>query len=93
MLGSDQRYHVQITSLSAQGAGVFGDALPAVGTEVLLSWQVYDVAGEIIWVNGHRCGIKFSEPVSPTIIVALARGGGGDLLVRDRGGVHRDHLR
>lgn len=79
----DELETVYIESLSSDGAGLSVDALPTIGSDVVLSWQDHDMPGTVVWARGRRCGLTFSRPIPPVIVEAVARASGGGRFVRD----------
>lgn len=66
-----QRQCVFIESISCSGAGLAVELPLAVGSEVVLSWEAFDMAGMIVWTRGRRCGLAFSEELPGDILAAV----------------------
>lgn len=61
---------VKLRNLSAEGALIEGDSLPAEGASISFHRAELSVTGKVVWVTGKRAGIQFHEPLTP---VALLR--------------------
>ena len=59
------RVEVRIKNLSAHGALVVGNGLPAPETDVNLHYMGQKVSGWIPWSTGGSAGIAFGEAVEP----------------------------
>jgi hypothetical protein len=57
---------VRIDDLSAHGARIVGDDLPAIDTPVAFRCNDLSVSGFIAWVAPPLAGIGFGEPVEPS---------------------------
>ena len=62
-----------ILDLSCAGAQLEGQALPAVGKDVLLTCQSVEIFGTVLWSQDSRCGILFDEPLSRQVLSELRR--------------------
>ena len=62
-----------ILNLSCAGAQLEGEALPAVGKDVLLTCQSVEIFGTVLWSREGRCGILFDEPLSRSLLSELRR--------------------
>jgi hypothetical protein len=60
---------VKLRNLSSEGALIEGDKLPVEGAEVVFRKAELSVAGRIAWVEGHRAGLAFSEPLHPDLVM------------------------
>lgn len=73
----DRLQRVYVESLSTRGAGLLVEDLPAVGSEVVLAWSAYDIAGTVAWAADLRCGVTFSRVIPLTIVEEIIRTSGG----------------
>jgi hypothetical protein len=64
-------YRVRIRDLSAGGARVQGEELPAQGTDVLLKRGEFETFGTIVWVHEGQAGIAFDQPLEDAKVAAL----------------------
>lgn len=55
---------VKLRNLSATGALLEGDKLPAVGTDLILRRGSLEVFATVRWVDGGRAGVEFDEPLA-----------------------------
>ena len=67
------RCEATLMNLSAAGAQLSGDALPALGKDVLVTCGPIEVFGTVVWVESKRCGIQFDEPITPGLVAELRR--------------------
>lgn len=56
---------VKLRNLSAEGALIEGDSLPAEGSAVEFRRNDIRIAGRIAWLIGRHAGIAFGEPLEP----------------------------
>lgn len=56
---------VKVRNLSASGALVEGETLPAMGATVVFGRSNLLLRGHVVWVEGHRSGVRFEQPVDP----------------------------
>ena len=56
---------VKLRNLSAEGALVEGQKLPAAGSEVMFHRNDLSVAGRVAWVNGKQAGVAFDQQLQP----------------------------
>lgn len=56
---------VKLRNLSAQGALIDGEPLPAEGTDVTFHRNDLSVAGRIAWVRGRQAGVFFAQELQP----------------------------
>lgn len=56
---------VKLRNLSADGALVESDALPAKGSSVVFRRNELVAQGRVVWVNGQFAGIAFDEKLNP----------------------------
>jgi hypothetical protein len=59
-----------LLNLSTTGAQLDASIPPAVDTELTLSRGDLEARGRVIWVNGHRFGIAFHEPIDEAAVAA-----------------------
>ncbi len=59
------RIPVKVDDLSAHGARVIGDTLPAIDTPVTFHCKDLTVEGFVAWVEPPLAGIGFGEPIEP----------------------------
>jgi hypothetical protein len=64
-------YHVRIRDLSAGGARIQGEDLPAVGTDVLLKRGSFETFGSVAWLHDGQGGIAFDDPLDDDEVKAL----------------------
>ena len=69
--GISGRNSVNLLDVSRTGARLTGDALPAVGKDVVLQCGAVDTFGTVIWNDDGQCGLHFDEPISGPELVAL----------------------
>ncbi len=50
-----------LLDLSRSGAKLEMSPLPAVGSPALLQWDEFEAFGEIVWVRGETCGVRFDR--------------------------------
>lgn len=55
---------VKIRNMSTRGALIEGGVIPAPASKVSLRRGALSIAGEIVWRNGSRAGLKFSSIAS-----------------------------
>lgn len=60
---------VKLRNLSAEGALVEGDGLPATGQQIRFRKGDLSVAGEIVWTSNKRAGIHFHQPLTPEALL------------------------
>ena len=65
--GSGTR-RVHILNLSPEGAQLDADEAPAMGEAVRLCRGAIDAPGTVVWIDEHRFGITFAEPILPELI-------------------------
>lgn len=58
----------ELADISRTGAKLKGPSLPPEGTKGLLRAGAIEVLCRVMWVKGNQCGIRFDEPVSPTVL-------------------------
>ncbi len=56
---------VRLRNLSAEGALVEADPVPALGAEVVFRRTDLVVPGRVAWVHGRHAGIAFADPLQP----------------------------
>ena len=62
---------VRVRDLSEGGAKVEGKA-PPVGTRVILSRGVIEIAGRVAWAKERQFGVAFDEPTSIELLMRAA---------------------
>jgi hypothetical protein len=67
------RREATLLNLSSAGAQLTGEALPAVGKDVLVACGPNEVFGTVVWAEGKHCGIQFDEPITPGLVAELRR--------------------
>lgn len=67
------RTRVRVTNLSAHGALVIGDPLPAPDCEVAFLSNGVTVQSKVVWVHGRHAGVQFEDPVEPECFLRNAR--------------------
>jgi hypothetical protein len=81
---------VRIRNISRSGALIEAAALPPVGTDVRLTRASLSVAGEIVWVDQHRAGLRFATPTAASDWLPTGQRGTGQQLADEL--VHRARL-
>ena len=56
--------NVKLRDISANGAMIEGDRLPAPGTDVLLRRGSLELIATIVWTRDGRAGLEFDEPLT-----------------------------
>ena len=59
------RTRVRVTNLSAHGALVIADRLPAPECEVAFLSNGVTVQSRVVWVRGRHADIQFEDPIEP----------------------------
>ena len=67
------RREATLFNLSAAGAQLMGEGLPALGKDVLVRCGPVEVFGTVVWADGDRCGIQFDEPITLRQVAELRR--------------------
>jgi hypothetical protein len=83
------RCEATLMNLSAAGAQLSGDALPALGKDVLVTCGPIEVFGTVVWVESKRCGIQFDEAITPKMVAELRR----IAAEADHSSLHQDEIR
>ncbi len=60
---------VKLRNLSAEGALVEGDQLPAVGSRVMFRKKELYLAGRVAWITANRAGIAFDTRLDPEAVM------------------------
>lgn len=60
---------VRVGDISRLGAMLYAATLPAVGTEVVLVGQAFDVVATVVWNTGDACGLSFHRSLDPLEVV------------------------
>jgi hypothetical protein len=81
---------VRIRNLSRRGALVEAAALPPAGTAVRLSRGSLSVAGQMMWVTGHKGGLQLASAVSAGDWLPMGERGRGQQLIDET--MHRARL-
>lgn len=55
---------IRVRNISIHGALLEGDGLPSEKQIVALSRGSLSVSGQIAWIAGQHCGIRFSKPIN-----------------------------
>jgi hypothetical protein len=55
---------VKLRDISATGAMVEGDRLPAPGTDIMLQRGSLELFATIVWAKDGRAGLEFDEPLT-----------------------------
>jgi PilZ domain-containing protein len=74
---------VRIANLSAHGALVVADGLPAEGTQLTLRCNGATVQSWIAWVRTPHAGIQFGEPIDPDELLRNAPPAQAQMITRD----------
>ena len=56
---------IKLRNVSSGGALVEGGALPGPGAQVMFDRNGRVLSSLVVWVRGHRSGIRFDQPVDP----------------------------
>ena len=64
-----ERLPVKLRNLSAEGALVEAEVLPAAGSRILFHRNDLSVRGEIAWVSGNQAGVAFNRQLEPEQIL------------------------
>ena len=64
LLTTSGERNVKLRDISANGAMIEGDRLPAPGTDVLLRRGSLELIATIIWTRDGRAGLEFDEPLT-----------------------------
>ena len=83
------RREATLMNLSAAGAQLTGDVLPALGKDVLVTCGPIEVFGTVVWSEAKRCGILFDEPITPKMVAELRR----TAAAADHSSVSEDEIR
>ncbi|MGB3929427.1 MAG: PilZ domain-containing protein [Sphingobium sp.] len=62
---------VRIRDISEGGAKLEGNA-PAVGTAILLSRGIIEIAAKVVWTSRRYFGVAFDDPVSVEMVMRAA---------------------
>ncbi|KKW92353.1 MULTISPECIES: PilZ domain-containing protein [Sphingobium] len=60
--------------LSCSGALAHCETPPAAGTFLTVEGQGQEASGRVIWANGKRFGIQFSQPLTQSAMTAWIEG-------------------
>jgi hypothetical protein len=74
---------VRIANLSAHGALVVAEGLPAEGTQLTLRCNGATVQSWIAWVRTPHAGIQFGEPIDPDELLRNAPPAQAQMITRD----------
>ena len=64
LLTTSGERNVKLRDISATGAMVEGDRLPAPGTDILLRRGSLELIATIIWARDGKAGLEFDEPLT-----------------------------
>jgi hypothetical protein len=62
---------VRIRDLSSEGAMVEGDAVPSVGTDVILQRGPIEAFATVVWSEGRQCGLEFETTLGEDDFLTL----------------------
>lgn len=62
------RIRVRVANLSAHGALVIGDGVPAKDAQVTFRCKEVTIPGWVAWVRAPHAGIQFDEPIRPDVL-------------------------
>jgi hypothetical protein len=65
---------VRLRDVSANGARIEGESLPALGTPVQLTRGTFSVFGLIVWKEGEAGGVEFDEPLNEARLLEVLKG-------------------
>jgi len=60
-----------LLDLSCGGAMLSASPPPPVGCKLLVERHDWEIAGVVRWVEGHRFGVCFDEPLSETAVMMI----------------------
>src|SRR5690349_18734216 len=60
---------VTMIDLSEQGAKLQTDNPPKPGVAGLLKWGPHEAFGQVMWVTGDSCGIKFDRAIARGVVL------------------------
>lgn len=60
---------VRLRNMSAEGALIEADALPAKGEQIVFRRNDIAVAGRVAWVLDRHAGISFDEKLDPEVVL------------------------
>lgn len=67
------KLQLSICDLSTAGARLRPHCEVKVGTQGVLTWLEFDAFGEVVWHNKGFVGVKFDQPIRPTVIFQTRR--------------------
>ena len=60
---------VTMVDLSESGAKLQSDNPPKPGVAGLLKWGPHEAFGQVVWVTGDTCGVKFDRPIERGVVL------------------------
>lgn len=63
---------VRVGNLSAHGALVIGDTLPAEGEQITFRCKGHDLQSWVAWVRAPHAGVQFCDPINPADLLPCA---------------------
>jgi hypothetical protein len=64
LLTTSGERNVKLRDISANGAMIEGDRLPATGTDVMLRRGSLELIATIVWAKDGKAGLEFDEPLT-----------------------------
>jgi hypothetical protein len=71
--GRDAPRRVHLLNISTGGALLYGDEVPAVGSEVRLACGIPLGSARVQWIRKQRFGVAFANPLGAAQIDAIVR--------------------
>lgn len=62
-------YAVRIDNLSQTGAHLSRTRIDDDAPRCVLQWLGHEAMGEVMWVKGAYCGVKFDKPLSEHVVL------------------------
>lgn len=64
LVTTTSEHPVKIRNLSATGAMLEGEKLPAAGTDIIIRRGALEFFAAVAWAEDGRCGVQFDQPLS-----------------------------
>lgn len=62
-------YAVRIDNLSQTGAHLSRTRIDDDATRCVLQWLGHEALGEVVWVKGAYCGVRFDKPLPEQVVL------------------------
>lgn len=69
--------YFELVDLSATGAKLRGDTVPALGKSALFRLDGYQTLCKAVWAEAGQCGVRFDEIIPPPVLAQLRKAGTG----------------